>query len=201
MELPTYEHALDQAAEIWGIQPQYWDIWGRPHVTSAETKRAILESFGVRADSAEAVIEALEARWREQSSRLLPPCLVISENQRPVEIPIGLPQELEGCEARMELRLEDGSADVWQVAIGEIPVWASAEFDSRRYTQRLLPLTKRLPLGYHELEVAIGNLRASMPLIVAPDRAYLPEGLRAAGIAIALYSVRSGRSSKRSARG
>lgn len=193
MELPTYEQALDQAAEIWGIQPQYWDIWGRTHVTPAETKRAILESFGVRADSREALVAAIDARWREQSSRLLPPCLVVSENQRPVEVPVGLTAELESCDARFELRLEDGSVDVRRVALRDIAVRTSAQFDGRRYVQKLVPLTERLPLGYHALEIAVGNLRASMPLIAAPDRAYLPEGLRAAGIAIALYSVRSRR--------
>jgi hypothetical protein len=41
------------------------------------------------------------------------------------------------------------------------------------------------------VEVTCGAERASMRLIVAPDRAYLPSDLRAAGVAVSLYGVRS----------
>ena len=42
MQSENYAQLLDRAARLWRIDPEYWDIWGRKHVTSDETKRAIV---------------------------------------------------------------------------------------------------------------------------------------------------------------
>jgi 4-alpha-glucanotransferase len=193
MQSATYDEALDRAAVTWGIQPGYWDIWGRQHVTRPETKRAILESLGIRVDTKEALDGALEQRFREEWSRLVPPCLVIGQNGRPREFPAQLPAELAELEARVVLKLEDGAAQTYHVALREFPVTGEAEFDGRRYVRKAVSLPETLPLGYHDVEILVGGVCAFMRLIVAPDRAYLPQGLRAAGIALALYGVRSSR--------
>src|SRR5579859_2098186 len=93
MPFATYNEALDWAAKVWGIQPDYWDIFGKHHVTSPETKRAILESLGIPAGSKETLEHALEERSRSEWSRVLPPCLVISENHRPREFAVNVPAE------------------------------------------------------------------------------------------------------------
>ena len=191
MPSATYDEALDRAAETWGIQPDYWDIWGRHHITQPETKRAILASLGIRADTKEELDQALEQRFRDEWSRVLPPCLVISENQRPRELAVHLPAELGEMDARVALKLEDGAAQTHHAALRELPLAGEMEFEGRRYVRKLVALPDRLPLGYHDLEILVGGVCASTRLIVAPDRAYLPPGLRAAGIAIALYGVRS----------
>src|SRR5579864_1734174 len=193
MRSPTYEQALDQAAELWGIQPEYWDIWGQRHLTPPETKKAIIESFGVRADSREALDHAVEERSRAEWSRLLPPCLVISESLQPLEAYVQVPIRLDAAEVRVDFRWEDGARDVYHVPLHQFPSTATAEFDGERYARKPLPLPEHLPLGYHSLEVSVDGLSAAMRLIVAPDRAYLPDGLRGAGIAFALYGVRSKR--------
>ena len=191
MPSATYEEALDRAAETWGIQPDYWDIWGKHHITPPETKRAILASLGIRADTKEELDQALDQRFRDEWSRVLPPCLVINESQRPRELAVHLPAELGELEARIALKLEDGAAQTHHTALREFPLAGEAEFEGRRYVRKLVALPENLPLGYHDLEILVGGICASTRLIVAPDRAYLPPGLRAAGIAIALYGVRS----------
>jgi 4-alpha-glucanotransferase len=193
MPFSTYNEALDSAAKVWGIQPDYWDIFGKHHFTSLETKRAILESLGIPAGSKEALERALDQRSRAEWSRLVPPCLVISENLRPREFAVHLPVELAGQVARVVLKMENGATETYSVALHELPAVDSTEFDGQRYLRKLLPLTASVPLGYHELEILLGGTCASMRLIVAPDRAYLPENLRAAGIAVALYGIRSER--------
>jgi 4-alpha-glucanotransferase len=191
MPSATYDEALDRAGETWGIQPDYWDIWGQHHITPPETKRAILASLGIRADTKEELDRCLEQRFRDEWSRVLPPCLVISQNQRPREFAVHLPVELAERQARVVVKLEGGVTEALHAALGELPVAAEAEFEGRRYVRKLVPLPEHLPLGYHDVEILVGGICASMRLIVAPDRAYLPPGLRAAGIAIALYGVRS----------
>ena len=83
-----YTAALQQAAALWGIEPEYWDIWGRRHVTSAETIRAILGAMGVPAGGTAELEQAIKARVGRELGRLVPPCLVISENARPRELPV-----------------------------------------------------------------------------------------------------------------
>jgi 4-alpha-glucanotransferase len=193
MPFSTYNDALDWAAKAWGIQPDYWDIFGKHHVTSLDTKRAILESLGISAGSKEALERALGERSRSEWSRLVPPCLVVSENQRPREFALHLPVELREQVARVVLKTEDGASETYTVALHELPAVDSAEFDGQRYLRKILPLPASIPLGYHDLEILLGDACASMRLIVAPDRAFLPDGLRAAGIAVALYGIRSER--------
>jgi len=189
----TYAEALDRAAEIWGIQPDYWDIWGKHHITPPETKRAILRSMGVPTDTKEALDEALAARHRQEWSRLVAPCLVISESQRPRQFAANLPADLAALDARVTLKLENAASQTHQVSLRDLPIADTMQFNGSLHLRKYVPLPDDLPLGYHDLEMLVGGSCATMRLIVAPDRAYLPEGLRAAGVAVALYGIRSDR--------
>ena len=67
---PRNEHdLLNELAERCGIVPDYHDIWGQRHVTSDDTKRAILGAMGLRVDSTDslrhALAEVVDAPWRE----------------------------------------------------------------------------------------------------------------------------------------
>ena len=64
MQSENYTQLLDLAARLWRIDPEYWDIWGRKHITSDETKRAILKGLGVRAETAESLRASIDARRR-----------------------------------------------------------------------------------------------------------------------------------------
>ncbi len=189
----NYDQALDRAAELWGIQPDYWDIWGKPHVTPPETKRAILHSLGVSTGSKQELDEAIAAHARQEWSRLVAPCLVISVSQRPRQFALNLPADLADLDAQVTVKPENGSPAVSQVPLRGLPVAATMEFNGTGHVRKFVPLADELPLGYHDVEVRVGGACASMRLIVAPDCAYRPEGLRAAGIAIALYGIRSER--------
>lgn len=165
---------LDQAASLCGIEPEFWDIWGRRHVTSPATKIAILKSMGVPADSPEGLARAIEERALKKASRLLPPCVVVSASD---PAPVQFGRVFDGDTALVHLRLEDGTFRSFNAILSD-----------------RLTLPRDLPLGYHELEIEIGGaVQGSTRLIVTPDRAWLPPDLRAAGVAIPLYAVRSAR--------
>jgi len=51
----NYQEALDRAAALWGIELQFYDIWGNLHVTSTQTKQSILRAMGVGVDSQEQI--------------------------------------------------------------------------------------------------------------------------------------------------
>ncbi len=104
----TLEDAIRAAAERCGVQQDFYDIFGKPHVTETDTNRAILKSFGFDTTS-EATLAASGAR-RE---RALPPVLVVS-GSGPVEIPI---------DAEVVLELESGERHTFPTgALPQLPM-------------------------------------------------------------------------------
>ena len=181
---------------LWGINPEFWDIWGQNHVTSNHVKRALLESLGVEAAAAEGLERALEQRSRKEWMRLAPPCLV-TDAGKPPEFFLNVPEELAGAAAAVEVRFEDGTAQAFDIALGQVPEAGAAAFDGLRRVRKVVRLPVEAPQGYHDVTVALGAESAGMRLIVAPGKAYQHPRLagagRAAGVAIALYGLRSAR--------
>ena len=178
MTFHSYEDALNYAAERCGIAPEFWDIFGHQHITSAPTKRAIIEALGIAAGSQADLEAGLSKRQEVQESALVEGCRVASVNQQPVRLPVRSGAE----RLELELAYEQGEVIRWTAAAdvhGEI----------------VLP--EHLPLGYHHLSVRSATAHSVCQLIITPDRAYLPafleQGGRSAGFAVTLYGVRSAR--------
>ncbi|MGO4883527.1 MAG: 4-alpha-glucanotransferase [Bryobacteraceae bacterium] len=196
MQSEHYAPLLDLAARLWRIDPEYWDIWGRKHITSDETKRAILQGLGVRAENDESLRASIEARRRREWTRLAPPCLVAAEGAA-VDLPLHLPEESSRETAHIEVREETGVVHSLKFSLGSYPECGASDLEGRRFVRKQVPLPVGLPLGYHDAHVRLGDLRQTTRLIVAPKRAYahpaLADGGKAAGIALALYGIRSAR--------
>jgi 4-alpha-glucanotransferase len=172
---------IEQAARAWGIETDYWDIWGQQHHASQELETAILRSLGVDTSSRELLAEALERRQQRQLRSPLAPTIFLTAGL-PNEVPVSLPDAHVGASATIRIRLEDGGTVEVKIEPGEL---------------KRIRLPDDLPLGYHEITIEIsGESARPSRLIVCPSRAYEPEWLstrRAAGIAISLYGLRSQR--------
>lgn len=186
---------IDRLAELVGIEPFYFDIWGNRRDTSRETKCALLAAMGVgvgsEAEVAGSLREAEERPWR----RLLPPVLVVLEGEEP-QVPVAVPEDAADAVLRWTLIGETGAEHRGEVRLGDLPDRGGRTIDGRGYRRRALALPLRPGLGYHRLEVDLGGVgRAGMRLIVAPERCVMPEevldGGRTWGIGIQLYSLRS----------
>jgi 4-alpha-glucanotransferase len=192
-----YQHALDRAALLWGIEPEYGDTWGHVHFTTPEAKQGILRAMGVAVESKEDLDRAIEERLWKRWSALLPPVMVLGANAWTRGLPLHVPEDLAARAATIEIRWEDGSLDRFDVALATLETSGSAELRGRRFVCKQLPLPADSRLGYHEFTVELAGLFASMRLILCPDRAYVPPAIdgdnRAAGIAVALYGLRSHR--------
>ena len=190
----TYHQLLDRAARLWGIDPEYWDIFGKLHVTSDEAKRMLLAGLGVEADSEQGLERALETRYRKEWTRLVPPCHVTGR-EAPIEFFVNAPEDGADSVASVEVRLEDGTVETFDLALGRLPVIESAEFPGVHRARKLAHIPFDVPLGYHDLTVSLDGESATMRLIVTPERAFehpaVRGGGRAAGVSIALYGVRS----------
>ena len=67
----TAEQLIDGLAEVFGIDPEYYDIFGQRHVISIETKRAILAAMGVDTTT----YERMALEWATAQERAwLQPC-------------------------------------------------------------------------------------------------------------------------------
>jgi len=192
----TFEQLLDRAAAVCGIDPGYWDIWGKYHITTVAARQSILAALGVPAANAEELRGALAGLTRREWERLLPPAVVLSESAAP-EIPINVAAESLGDPARLLLHQEDGHTAEFPLNLWELAQTAQIEMDSRTWVRKRAPLPLTLPLGYHQVTLTVGAATASTRLIVTPDHAFasphLGQGGRAAGLTVSLYGVRSAR--------
>lgn len=187
---------LDTAAELWGIEREFWDIWGQHHKTPPDTQKRVLESLGVDTSSDAALERALEERqWRDWSCPLAP--TIVIGDRPPLEIPVRIPAELRQATATVEIRFERGIAARFDVRLRDAPVTDEKQLRGRRFLSIQLPWPGEVCLGYHSISLKIGQqLSSSARLIVCPEHAYQPEWLgerRTAGIAVSLYGLRSSR--------
>jgi 4-alpha-glucanotransferase len=196
MPAETFEQLLDRVAEISGIDPGFWDIWGRRHVVAVEAKQAILRAMGIAADTAEDLKSSLAALSLREWQRLLPPAVVARESGE-IELLLSVPADGLGERAQIFIRREDGQTAEFEVKPWELPQAGSIEMEGRTWVRKQVRLPLALPLGYHDISVKLGAATACTRYIVTPDRAwtdpYLGRGGRAAGIAVSLYGVRSAR--------
>jgi 4-alpha-glucanotransferase len=196
MPSETFEQQLERAASVCGIEPGFWDIWGRYHNTTTEARQTLLAAKGVAAGSPAELDAAMAERSRKEWQRLLPPCVVTGETPS-IEFALNLPAEALGIHARVTVRRETGETAEFDLNPWELPQIASIEMDSHTWVRKLARLPLALPLGYHEISAVVGNLCGVTRYIVTPERAWtdphLGQGGRLAGVSVSLYGVRSER--------
>jgi 4-alpha-glucanotransferase len=171
-----------------GIQPEYFDIWGNKHATRDDVAEAILRSLGVQNIDG-AVQQQLAETWR----RPLDPTLVIRED---TAIPLRIPAEHAGRSVQIEIQWESGELEHHSFHLPELPELERTNLDGRDFVSKRVTLPNPR-LGYHRLRAFWmdqpgSELLVEARLIVCPKRANAPEG-RIAGVALSLYGLRSQR--------
>lgn len=207
--MEDYDNLLAELAELAGILPEYYDIFGNRHVASRETKVAILSELGFPAGTREDIIRGIEKKTLRLWRAVLDPVTVISVRDQPYRLAVHLPMP-EGKEqaAGIVLTVEDeeGKRQTIDFPAGTLKAEDQRMIDNRRFVRILLSIPSR-EIGYYTLSVAcshpepvFGNgacpLERSARLIIAPDSCYMPEQLRTGrtwGVALNLYALRSER--------
>jgi 4-alpha-glucanotransferase len=191
----TYEDALVRAADENGIDREYWDILHNKHEVSSDVRRRILTALGWNVSTLETLEQERARRFEENATSALPKTLVISASERTV--PVTRPA-CPGESICFEISLEDGNHLAGSIDTSQLSASRQMVKDHRRWSVYDLALPAELPLGYHKLKISIdGKSIGESYLIVCPDRAYLPENLKAggrtAGFNVTLYGLRSDR--------
>jgi 4-alpha-glucanotransferase len=196
MPSDTFDQLLGRACALNGIDPGFWDIWGKYHETTVETKQALLRAKGFDATDAATLKQSLAQYDRAEWDRILPPALIVGEAE-PIELPVSVRADALGERVHIQVRAEDGNYAAFELKLWELPAAASADMEGGTRVRKLARLPLELPLGYHEVTATVRGEASVCRVAVTPSRAFTPEHLgqggRAAGVAVSLYAVRSER--------
>ena len=191
-------------AERAGIAAEYHDIAGAHHVTSDDTRRAILAAMGFRVADRPALIEELTGWDNRPWLRGCDPVRVAHLGQDSGTWSLHLPCE-NTDEARIQvhwlIHAENGEKRHEREEGPGLPVEEARVIGGRRYIRVTFALPPDLPMGYYDVKAwAQGggaNAEAKFRLIIAPDRCYIPDliekGARLWGFSLQLYGLRSDR--------
>jgi 4-alpha-glucanotransferase len=193
---------LRMLADRAGIAADYYDIAGTLHVTTDETRRAILAAMHLRVATREDLIAELEA-W--DSRWWLRGC-------EPVHVlRVGRDAEIWSwygpCESSAEsvlqikwiIAAENGDTQCEGTEGPGLRVEETRTIQGRRFVRVHVSFPQDLPLGYYSVTARApggpANAKSTFRLIVAPERCYIPDelqqGVRWWGVALQLYSLRS----------
>jgi len=196
MPAETFEELIDRACARYGVEPGYWDIWGKYHPTATSAKRAILRAKGLDAEDADSLERSLAFEERREWQRLLPPAIVEKEAES-IVLPLNVPSESLGQRAHITVRPENGPVAELDFNLWELAQSGCIAMDGQTWVRKQAGIRMALPPGYHEISARVGAFSGTTRYIVAPDRAYTPPSLgrggRTAGISVSLYGVRSAR--------
>ncbi len=187
-----------------GIAADYHDIAGTCHVTTDETRRAILSAMGFCVTDRAALRDALTA-WDERAwVQGCEPVYVVRTGQTSGEWAVHVRCERAdetALQVRWVLSGERGELR-WERHEGPgLPIHEERLIQHRRYVRLAFPLPLDLPPGYYTVTASVEGGAAPVErqfrLIVAPVRCYVPDafhaGVRTWGLALQLYSLRSER--------
>ncbi|MBW3535168.1 MAG: 4-alpha-glucanotransferase [Gemmatimonadetes bacterium] len=187
---PGIDPDLEALARLHGVQPTYRTAGGEERTPDPDAVLAVLRVLGAPVEGHADVAAALRAGASERGRSLLPPVAVAWEG-RGGSVPLHLLEsEADGA---LGCRLLTGSGDTveWD---GDLRTTGSQVVEGQPVLDARLDLPTDLPPGYHDLDVRVGAREARCRIVVAPPRAWTPEGeARGWGAFLPLYALRSGR--------
>ncbi len=137
---------IERAARAWGVETDYWDIWGKQHHATPDLETAILGSLGVDLRSKTTLQQAIERRSQRQWRSPLAPAILLTAGG-PHEVLVSLPASRAGSDATLRIQMEDGRAVELKIAFGDAPTADTLELDGRPLMSKRVRLPDDLPLG------------------------------------------------------
>jgi glycogen operon protein len=175
---------VDTLARTAGIAGEWWDVAGNHTIVAQDAKIALLHALRLPATSHADAQESLHRIVDEREARGVPHS-VVARFDAPLRIP--LRGDAAAPVQRIELRIETEDGRRIELHSGDASAARKILSDGRAINERHVELPA-LPIGRHRLFA--GDL--SCALTIAPDSAYLPEGVRRRrfGFSAQLYAQR-----------
>lgn len=197
----SIDEYMDELSLLCGIVPEYYDIKGNLHRTSHDTKRAILSSMGIDIDSLDSLKRELRKRRLGPWLNIIEPVYVLSVNEKPLRIPLYIPIE-DGREGvSVDISISEDNRDKREFRFVCKDIIEELSIDGKRYIRTEFVDNHDYTPGYYDVEIVLHHydsnldgLKRDSRLILSPDSAYLPDGLKKyLGLSVNLYSLRSKR--------
>jgi 4-alpha-glucanotransferase len=210
IEPQSYEELINELSEMCGVLPEYWDIFGKKHIASLDTKKAVLRAMRLKIDSVEDLINEINKRKWKQWKNFIEPVYIKSNNDQPIAISVYIPVK-DGEETKLTIScsIKDEQNKKTYHILTESPVSVAEQqrIDGIRYVKVDISDTKQRDTGYYRITVeckhpenifADGNnaIQKTSRLIITPDVCYIPSELlegRTWGLSVNLYAIRSDR--------
>jgi 4-alpha-glucanotransferase len=190
MKKKTTTFAKSATAELarkLDIELDYVNAAGKRIVIAPEVIRAVLATMGYRVENDQDAQEFLKRFDADESSRILPPVLVVRQDLQPTQIPVNLGTNQKNHTWR--LLCEDGGV-AEEGTIRQSAASNPGHGHKAPLETSWVALTIQMPCGYHRFELDDD----SMPLIVVPEKCWLDpieRGQKLWGVAAQLYLLRS----------
>lgn len=206
--MPSYDELINELSELCGILPEYWDIFGKKHITSIETKKSMLRAMKLKIDSVEDILKEINERRYKPWKSFIEPVHVVSVNDQPLKIPVYIPIQ-EGEENKLSLswsiESENGQRDEFMISGEAITVSEEQWINGIRYVKIILFDMAFRDMGYYVIQMECKHpesifsggknlLRKTSKIIITPDACYIPPELRDRrtwGLSVNLFSIRS----------
>lgn len=196
------DELINELADICGIVPEYWDIFGNKHITPIETKKAILKAMKLNIDSDESIKNEIYAQKARPWNRFVEPVRVMSANNQPFKISIHVPveeREEDKVYISWSIKNEEGQKiDEFILSGNELTISDRRWMHDRRHIKIDLSDKCHRDIGYYSIDITfrIPNMEISgtSKIIITPDCCYIPPELengKTWGLSINLYSIRS----------
>jgi 4-alpha-glucanotransferase len=188
------EEWLERLAKARGIGDSYHDYRGELKQFPLASKAALLAAMGIDTTSDESLRRASEDFVAKPYARLLPPVVVCEEGELSAHVYV--PMSHSDRPLRWRVDCANGAAFAGEVYPLSLREESRSVQQGETFVQLTLPLPDTLGLGYHALQVSLGDVREGRArLIVCPSRCYAPAAIerneRVWGIAVQLYTVRT----------
>ncbi|MBC7946104.1 MAG: 4-alpha-glucanotransferase, partial [Burkholderiales bacterium] len=186
---------LQQLAQKVGIAAEYTDIWGGQRRTSDEVLLGLLSAMHIDAEHSKSVPQRTQELEDKSWLTPLPPVQLAGANAADTRIAVSLRVAQANRALRWTLIEESGQRHDGSVVPVDLDVLARRRVGDVRYARFSFRLPQTPGPGYHRF--TLDEPAATMSLIVAPERCYLPDALeneaRLWGVSTQLYALRSGR--------
>ena len=176
---------LRMLADRAGIAADYYDIAGTQHVTTEETRRAILAAMNLQVSNRDELVAELEAwddRWWLRGCE---PVHVLRVGRSAGTWSLYVPCERSDesdLSVKWTVTAEQGEVQYEQVEGPSLTVEETRTVQGHRFVRVAVAFPQDLPLGYYTLNAQVKrdstNTEATSRLIVAPKRCYIPDQLQ-----------------------
>lgn len=204
------DQLINELSELCNILPEYWDIFGKKHVLSSDTKIEILKAMNIKIDTDEDINNEIKYRRWYPWKNFVEPVHVFSEKEQPVKVPVYLPiTEENETDLKITCSVEDekGEESEFILTNAAVNIAETQWIEDTRYVKIELPDITERNIGYYDLFIECGHPEAIFPgeskvmqkktkVIITPDTCYVPDELnkgKAWGLSINLYAIRSSR--------